>query len=59
MNNWKKQLGDLLAILLGNAVYALAVAALTEYIGLITGRSAGLAMIAGQLSGAPVETSAA
>ena len=56
MNNWKKQLGDLLAILLGNAVYALAVAAFILPNGLITGGSTGLALVARQLWGVPVET---
>ena len=56
MNNWKKQLGDLLAILLGNAVYALAVAAFILPNGLITGGSTGLALVARQLWDVPVET---
>lgn len=55
MNNWKKQLGDLLVILLGNALYALAVAAFILPNGLITGGSTGLALVARHLWGVPVE----
>lgn len=53
---WKKQAGDLAAILLGNALYALAVAAFILPNGLITGGSTGLALVARSLWGVPVET---
>ena len=56
MKDWKKQLRDLLAILLGNALYALAVAAFILPNHLITGGSTGLALVARQLWGIPVET---
>lgn len=56
MNNWKKQAADFAAILLGNALYALAVAAFILPNGLITGGSTGLALVARQLWGVPVET---
>ena len=56
MKDWKKQLRDLLAILFGNALYALAVAAFILPNHLITGGSTGLALVARQLWGIPVET---
>lgn len=52
---WKKGMGDLAAILLGNALYALAAAAFILPNGLITGGSTGLALIARRLWGIPVE----
>ncbi len=55
MKDWKKQLRDLLAILFGNALYALAVAAFILPNHLITGGSTGLALVARQLWGIPVE----
>ncbi len=54
-DNWRKQAGDLTAILLGNALYALAVAAFVLPNGLITGGSTGLALVARHLWGVPVE----
>ena len=53
--DWKKQLAGLGAILLGNAVYALAVAAFILPNGLITGGGTGLALVARHLWGVPVE----
>ncbi len=52
---WKKGMGDLAVILLGNALYALAAAAFILPNGLITGGSTGLALIARRLWGIPVE----
>ncbi len=54
-NGWKKGLRDLVVILLGNALYALAAAAFILPNSLITGGSTGLALIARRLWGIPVE----
>jgi uncharacterized membrane-anchored protein YitT (DUF2179 family) len=54
--HWKKQLGGLAAIFLGNAIYALAVAAFILPNGLITGGSTGLALVVRHIWGVPVET---
>ena len=53
--NWKKQLADLAAILVGNTVYAFAVAAFVLPNGLILGGSTGLGLVVRQLCGLPVE----
>ena len=57
--NLKKQLGSLGIILLGNAVYALAVAAFILPNDLVTGGGTGLALIARRLWGVEVEVFAA
>ena len=54
---WQQLLLNSLAIILGNALYSLAVALFLEPAGLITGGATGIALAFGRLTGSPVSSS--